>query len=135
MRDVIGTRSVGEQAVVTDAVKAAGQHVDEEAADELVGIERHHLVVSLAAFAAVMLEAELDESLARSRYTRRASGQAAIRRRRRASPVTATATGRGSDPAPCVTHHLKSVDHLVGTDQKSLRYLLAERLGGSEVDD
>ena len=55
-----------------------------------------------------------------------------------ASPSYATArehTGRGTDPAPCVIHHLKSVYHLVGTDQKSLRYLLAERLGGSEVDD
>jgi hypothetical protein len=28
---------------VTNAVKAVGQHVDEEPADELVGCERHHL--------------------------------------------------------------------------------------------
>ena len=41
-----------------DAVEACGQHVDEKAADELVGIERHHLVVSLAAFAAVILPLE-----------------------------------------------------------------------------
>ena len=33
----------GEQAVVADAVEAVGQDVDEEAADELVGGERHRL--------------------------------------------------------------------------------------------
>ena len=32
MRDVVGTRSAGEQAIVADAMEAAGQHVDEEAA-------------------------------------------------------------------------------------------------------
>ena len=35
--DVVGARALGEQAVVADAVKAVRQHVDEEAADELVG--------------------------------------------------------------------------------------------------
>ncbi len=35
---------VGEQSVVTDAVKACGQHVDEEAADELVGGQGQGLV-------------------------------------------------------------------------------------------
>ena len=43
-RDVVGTDGAGEQAVVADAVEAAGQHVHQEAADELVGIERHQLV-------------------------------------------------------------------------------------------
>src|SRR5258708_10321637 len=35
--------AIGEQAVVADAVEALGQHVHEEAADELVSCERHRL--------------------------------------------------------------------------------------------
>ena len=38
--------AAGEQAVVPDAVEAAWQDVDEEAADELVGLERHGLVAA-----------------------------------------------------------------------------------------
>jgi hypothetical protein len=34
--DVLGTLAAGEQAIVADAVEACGQHVHEEAADELV---------------------------------------------------------------------------------------------------
>jgi len=45
--NVVGPVGVGEQAVVTDAMKPAGQDVDQEAADELVGVERHQLVVSI----------------------------------------------------------------------------------------
>src|SRR5580704_6334781 len=41
--DVIGARAAGEETVVADAVEAFGQHVGEEAADELVGTERHEL--------------------------------------------------------------------------------------------
>src|SRR5882724_13276354 len=52
--DVVGARAFGEQAVVADAVQALGQHMDEEAADELVGGERHALV-SIAALDAVVL--------------------------------------------------------------------------------
>ena len=33
----------GEQAVMADAVEAGRQHVQEKAADELVGVERHGL--------------------------------------------------------------------------------------------
>ena len=43
LRDVIGTLAAGEQAVVADAVEAGWQDMDEEAANELVGAERHHL--------------------------------------------------------------------------------------------
>jgi hypothetical protein len=32
---------------VTDAVEPVGQHVDQEAADELVDVERHQLVTSV----------------------------------------------------------------------------------------
>jgi hypothetical protein len=39
---------------MADAVEACGQHVDQEAADERVGGERHHFV-SLAAFEAKFL--------------------------------------------------------------------------------
>ena len=58
-RDVVGAGSVGEQAVVTDAVESAGQHMDEEPADELVGRERHDLV-SIAALDPVVLPFEGD---------------------------------------------------------------------------
>jgi hypothetical protein len=39
---------IGKKAVVTDAVKSVGQHVDQEATDELVGVERHQLVAGVA---------------------------------------------------------------------------------------
>jgi hypothetical protein len=42
--DVIGAGAIGEQPVVANAVEAGGQHVDEEAADELVRSQRHGLV-------------------------------------------------------------------------------------------
>jgi hypothetical protein len=40
-RDVLSAPAVGEETVVSDAVETVGQDVDEEAADELVGFERH----------------------------------------------------------------------------------------------
>ena len=52
-------RAIGEQAVVTDAVEAAGQHVDEEAADELVGRQCHDLL-PVPALGAVVLPPEDD---------------------------------------------------------------------------
>src|SRR5216684_2515980 len=60
--DVVGARAFGEQAVVADAVEAFGQHVDEEAADELVCGKRHALV-SIAALDAVVLPLEGDALL------------------------------------------------------------------------
>src|SRR5271165_6880328 len=39
--DVAGSDRAGEQAVMADAVEAAGQHVQEKTADELGGVERH----------------------------------------------------------------------------------------------
>src|SRR5208282_443089 len=41
--DILGPATIGEQAIMADAVEPAGQHVDEEAADELVVGECHHL--------------------------------------------------------------------------------------------
>src|SRR5262249_42818105 len=40
-RDRFGAIAAGEQAVVADAVEALGQDVGEEAADELIDVERH----------------------------------------------------------------------------------------------
>jgi hypothetical protein len=42
--DVVAAGAAGEQAVMANAVEAVGQHMDEEAADELAGRERHDLV-------------------------------------------------------------------------------------------
>src|SRR5258706_10563737 len=47
--DILGAGLAGEQAVVADAMKALWKYMHQEAADELGGIERHHLV-SLGAF-------------------------------------------------------------------------------------
>src|SRR5213076_1550039 len=49
-----GLRSAGKQAIVTDAVEAARQDVEQEAADELVGGERHNLL-TLGPAAAIVL--------------------------------------------------------------------------------
>src|ERR1700674_2174941 len=43
-RDVVAAGAAGEQAVMADAMEAVWQHMDEEAADELAGRERHDLV-------------------------------------------------------------------------------------------
>jgi hypothetical protein len=56
--DIAGTGLAREEAVVADAVEARWQDVHQEAADELVGIERHDLVVSLGPFEAVILPLE-----------------------------------------------------------------------------
>jgi hypothetical protein len=55
--DVVGARAFGEQAIVADAVEAAWQDVDKEAADELAGGERHALV-SIAALDPSMTASE-----------------------------------------------------------------------------
>jgi hypothetical protein len=57
--NILGASWAGQQAVVTDAVKALRQDVHQEAADELVGIERHH-AVSLGTIEAVILPLEGD---------------------------------------------------------------------------
>ena len=46
-RNVVGPVAIGEETVVTDAVKSVGQDVDQKAADELVGVERHQLVAGI----------------------------------------------------------------------------------------
>jgi len=62
--DVIGARAFGEQAAVADAVEAVGQHVDEEAADELIDRECHDLP-PFAALGAIVRwrEADLREKI------------------------------------------------------------------------
>ena len=44
-RQLVGTAAVGEEAVMADAMKPAWQRVQQEAPDELVGGERHDLVL------------------------------------------------------------------------------------------
>jgi hypothetical protein len=45
-RDVGGAAATGQQPVVPDAVEAPGQHVHQEASDELVGRQRHGLIAA-----------------------------------------------------------------------------------------
>src|SRR5258708_815604 len=54
--------SAGERGGVSDGVEALRQHMHQEAADELVGIERHH-AVSLGTFDAVILPLEGDAAV------------------------------------------------------------------------
>ena len=65
------------QAVVTDAVEAAGQHVDEEPADELVGREHHHLE-PIAAFDPVILPLEGDAPVAERDQSAVGDGDAVV---------------------------------------------------------
>lgn len=65
------TSGAGEQAVVTDAMEAAREDVEQEAADELVGRERHG-ALALDTIAAIVLVAEGDSGLV-------AGDQAAVR--------------------------------------------------------
>src|ERR1700757_4586196 len=55
--NVVGPVAIGEEAVVTDAVKFVGQDVDQKAADDLVGVERHRLVAGIG-FGPVILPFE-----------------------------------------------------------------------------
>jgi hypothetical protein len=56
---IVGTGRVGEQTIMADAVKAVGQDVQQESADERVRIERHDAVAGLA-FAPVIFPLEAD---------------------------------------------------------------------------
>ena len=56
-RQLPGTMMIGEEAVIADALKPIRQHMDQEAADELVGLEGHRFVLVAAP---VVLPAEAD---------------------------------------------------------------------------
>ncbi len=79
--EMLPPSGIGEQPVVADAVKATGQNVQQEAAHELVGAERHGLVARLPR-AAVVLPAEGDatfvkreQPLVGDRHSVRVAGQ------------------------------------------------------------
>jgi len=61
--DVVGAGAAGEQAVVTDAMEASRQDVDQEAADELAGGQCHDLL-ALATIGAIVLPSEGDAVVA-----------------------------------------------------------------------
>ena len=46
VRDVFGSVAAGEQPIMSDAMEALWQQVDQEAANELVGRQRHRLVAA-----------------------------------------------------------------------------------------
>src|SRR5215472_6725081 len=52
--DIGGPVGIGEEAIVADAVEPVGQDMDQKAADEFVGIERHQLVASGAVGAVIL---------------------------------------------------------------------------------
>ena len=62
LRDIDGTVAVSEEAIVTDAVLASGQDVDQEPADELI-CGQGHGGVAACAIDAVILDAEGDAVL------------------------------------------------------------------------
>ena len=53
-RNVLGTPAVGKETVVSDAAETVGQDVDEEAADELLGVKCHKLLASDALGAVIL---------------------------------------------------------------------------------
>ena len=89
--EMLPASGIGEQPIVADAVKAAGQHVQQEAAHELVGTERHGLVARLPR-GAVILPAEGDapfvegqQSLVRDHHSAWLAAGAWVRLRRQGS--------------------------------------------------
>ena len=60
--DIVLAVGVGEQAVVADAMKAGGQHVQQEATHELLGGQGHGFVARVSVFA-VVLPAEGDAAI------------------------------------------------------------------------
>src|SRR5439155_22752707 len=46
VRNVFRSVAAGEQSIVSDAMEALWQHVDQEASDELLGRQRHRLVAA-----------------------------------------------------------------------------------------
>jgi hypothetical protein len=60
--DVALTVGVGEQSIVTDAMKARGQNVQQEAAHELLGRQAHRFEASVSVFA-IVLPAERDAAI------------------------------------------------------------------------
>lgn len=60
--DIVLAVGVSEQAVVADAMKAGGQHVQQEAAHELFGAQGHGFVASAPVFT-VVLPAEGDAAI------------------------------------------------------------------------
>ena len=61
-RDIALAVGVGEQAVVSDAMKSRGQHVQQEATHELLALQRHGFVACPAVLA-VVLPAEGDAAI------------------------------------------------------------------------
>src|SRR5262249_56164847 len=57
--ELVGAMAVGEQAVVTDAMEAGWEDVEQEAAHELADVEAHDLA-ALTAVLAIVLPAETD---------------------------------------------------------------------------
>src|SRR5437762_4609225 len=72
---VLPAAGVGEQAVVANAVEAAGKDMQQEAADELIGAERHRFVAGLA-FGAIVLVAKADPALIERKQPRIGDGDA-----------------------------------------------------------
>ena len=70
---VFGPGVVGEQSVMTDAVEACGQHVNEEAPDELAGLQGHGLV-AMTPFGTIVLPLEGDTGLIASEQSAVADG-------------------------------------------------------------
>jgi hypothetical protein len=59
----------GEETVVTDAMETGREHVDEKAADELAGSERHHLDACGSVDAVVFHLKETPSSMATRRLS------------------------------------------------------------------
>ena len=88
LREVVVALSIGDQAIVANAMKAAGQDMQQEAAHELLGTEGHGLVAGVC-LGPIILPAKGDaalvqgnESLIRDRHPMGIAGQISQHRRR-----------------------------------------------------
>src|SRR4029450_826480 len=68
--ELVGAMAVGEQAVVTDAMEAGWEDVEQEAAHELSDVETHDLA-AMTAVLAIVLPAETDMGRVTVRFLRR----------------------------------------------------------------
>jgi len=92
---MVAVSGVGDQSVVTDAVEAGEQHMQQEAAHEFIRTERHGLVLCLA-LGAVVFPLEGDTALIEGDEPAVSDGDPALSVRRQATT--------GDDPTYMLPH-------------------------------
>ncbi len=113
--NVVGARAAGEQAVVTDAMEALRQDVDQEPADELGGGERQDLL-TIPTFGAIVFPSEGDSGAVASNQPAFGDGDAVGVARQVGEygfgpaerPLGVAMSGFGGEPDLCRTSNFGS---------------------------